>query len=69
MPLTVYLSGATSRTVDVPPGETVKTSVVKGDYKVGGKGPDPKVRPFAGNWNLPGGYVYQVTFIIVRSSQ
>jgi hypothetical protein len=69
MPLTVYLSGATSRTVDVPPGETTKASVVKGDYKVGAKLPDPKVRPFAGSWNLPGGYVYQVTFIVVRSSQ
>jgi hypothetical protein len=64
--LTVYFSGPSSTTIELKPGETKEFQLARGAYKVATRRPNPGIIPYAGNWNLSGGMIYQGEFVIVR---
>jgi hypothetical protein len=66
--LTVYYSGPTSQILELKPGETQSVVISKGNYKVAARGSDPKVRPFAGEEMIAGGFLYQVVFFVVKGN-
>src|SRR4030095_14842821 len=66
--LTVYYSGPTSQILELKPGETKSVMLSKGKYKIAAMGSAPKVRPYAGEDMIAGGFLYQVIFFVVKGT-
>lgn len=61
--LTVYYSGAESRTVNIFPGQKSTVTLKNGSYRIAASVPPAGIKPFAGSQSFTGGD-YEVGFVI-----